>query len=123
MPLILLKINEKNRFSKAGFKEIQDFHQTILTNMKIAQAIFMSEDPTLAQQLVEGKKVVRRAAQKSSERHFQRLREGIPETLSTSALHTDIIRDYRRINSYITTIAYSILENAETHKRVRKSDI
>lgn len=123
VPLVLLKINEKNRFSKAGFKEIQDFHQTILTNMKIAQAIFMSEDPILAQQLVEGKKVVRRAAQKSSEKHFQRLREGIPETLSTSALHTDIIRDYRRINSYITTIAYAILETAETHKRVRKSDI
>ncbi len=120
--LIMLKINGENRFSKAGFKEIQEFHQTILTNMKIAQAIFMSEDPILAQQLVEGKKVVRQAAQKSSERHFQRLREGIPETLSTSALHTDIIRDYRRINSYITTIAYAILENAETHKHARKSE-
>ncbi|MGH1379048.1 MAG: Na/Pi cotransporter family protein [Alphaproteobacteria bacterium] len=122
VPLILLKINGENRFSKAGFKEIKDFHQTILTNMKIAQAIFMSEDPILAQQLVEGKKVVRRAAQKSSEMHFQRLREGIPETISTSAIHTDIIRDYRRINSYITTIAYSILENAETHKESRKDE-
>lgn len=120
--LVLLKINEKNRFSKAGFKEIQDFHQTILTNMKIAQAIFMSEDPILARQLVEGKKSVRKAAQQSSDKHFQRLREGVPETLSTSALHTDIIRDYRRINSYITTVAYAILENAETHKQARKSE-
>ncbi|PCJ98217.1 MAG: na+/Pi-cotransporter family protein [Zetaproteobacteria bacterium] len=120
--LVLLKINKKNRFSKAGFKEIQEFHKTILTNMKIAQAIFMSEDPILARQLVEGKKMVRKAAMKSSERHFQRLREGIPETLSTSALHTDIIRDYRRINSYVTTIAYAILENAETHNRAHKDE-
>lgn len=118
--LVTMKINGKNRFSDEGFKEIQDFHQTILKNMKIAQAIFMSEDPKLARQLVDGKKNVRKAAQQSSEKHFQRLREGIPETLSTSALHTDIIRDYRRINSYITTVAYSILNNAETHKSDRK---
>jgi phosphate:Na+ symporter len=119
--LVTAKIKTKNRFSDEGFKEIKDFHQNILTNMKIAQAIFMSEDPTLARQLVEGKKSIRIAAQKSTERHFKRLREGIPETISTSALHTDIIRDYRRINSYITTVAYSILENAEKHKNTRKA--
>ncbi len=118
--LITAKIKTRNRFSDEGFKEITDFHQNILTNMKIAQAIFMSEDSILARQLVEGKKSVRIAAQQSTERHFKRLREGIPETISTSALHTDIIRDYRRINSYITTVAYSILENAEKYKEQRK---
>ena len=117
--IITLKANEKNRFSDEGFEEIKHFHQTVLTNMKIAQAIFMSEDPTLARQLVDGKKYVREAAQKSSERHFQRLSEGVPETLSTSALHTDIIRDFRRINSYVTTVAYAILNTAEKHKEER----
>ncbi len=120
--LITSKIERKNRFSKEGFKEIQDFHQTILKNMKIAQAIFMSEDPKLAQQLVEGKASVRKAALKSSARHFQRLREGVPETQDTSSLHTDIIRDYKRINSYITSVAYSILDNAQTHKDERKGE-
>lgn len=121
--IIKTKIEKKNRFSEAGFNEIKDFHQNILTNMKIAQAIFMSEDPVLARQLVEGKKRIRIAAQESTERHFNRLREGIPETISTSALHTDIIRDYRRINSYVTTVAYSILENADKHKKSRKQKI
>ncbi len=120
--LITTKIGLRTRFSDEGFKEIKDFHQTILKNMKVAQAIFMSEDPKLARQLVEGKATVRKAAQESSERHFQRLREGIPETKSTSALHTDIIRDYKRINSYITTIAYAILNTAETHRSSRKED-
>jgi len=120
--MVAIKVNAKNRFSDEGFQEITDFHQTILKNMKIAQAIFMSEDPKLAQQLVEGKKIIRKAAQKSTDKHFQRLRERIPETLSTSALHTDIIRDYRRINSYITTVAYSILDNAEKHKKSRKKE-
>lgn len=118
--LVQIKINTKNRFSDQGFQEIKDFHQTILNNMKIAQAIFMSEDPKLARQLVEGKKAIRKAAQESTERHFKRLRQGIPETHSTSSLHTDIIRDYRRINSYVTTVAYSIVENAKKHRAERK---
>ncbi len=117
--IVTTKAKNKKRFSKEGFHEIQEFHQTILTNMKIAQAIFMSEDPKLARQLIDGKSYVRKAAQQSAERHFQRLREGIPETEHTSALHTDIIRDYKRINSYITTVAFSILDNADKHKNVR----
>ena len=104
------KIKQKIRFSDEGFREIQDFHHTILQNMKIAQTIFMSEDPKLAHQLIEGKASVRKAAQHSAQQHFQRLREGVPETRSTSALHTDIIRDYKRINSYITTVAFSVLD-------------
>ncbi len=120
--LITSKINRKNRFSPEGFKEIQDFHHNILKNMKIAQAIFMSEDPKLATQLVEGKAAIREAAEQSSQKHFQRLREGVPETKKTSSMHNDIIRDYKRINSYITTIAYSILDNAAAHKEERKDN-
>ena len=43
-------------------------------------------------------------------RHIERLREGIPETISTSSMHLDIIRDYRRINTYMCTVAYNLLE-------------
>ncbi len=118
--LINIKVKNQHRFSDEGFKEISEFHQTILINMKIAQAIFMSEDPKLARQLVDGKTSVREAAKESTDKHFQRLRQGIPETVATSALHTDLIRDFRRINSYITTVAYSILDTAKAHQAERK---
>ena len=39
-----------------------------------------------------------------------RIREGVPETIATSSLHLDIIRDYRRINSAMVSVAYPILE-------------
>lgn len=122
LEIVKIKIESNHRFSTEGFKEIQDFHHIILKNMKIAHAIFMSEDPKLARQLVEGKKDVRNAAKESTEKHFRRLKSGLPETISTSALHNDIIRDYRRVNSYITTVAYAILENAEKHKRRRRDE-
>lgn len=121
MEMAQKKIKAKERFSDEGWAEIKNFHSEVTQNMRTAQAIFLSEDPELAQQLIDQKKDIAGAAKKSSAQHFERLREGLPETIATSSLHMDIIRDYRRINSYITTVAYAILENAEKHKKQRKN--
>ncbi|MCC7305647.1 MAG: Na/Pi cotransporter family protein, partial [Alphaproteobacteria bacterium] len=116
------KINKQQRFSPEGFEEITAFHQAILNNLKLAQTIFISEDPKLARQLVEGKKTVREAEKKSTEEHIKRLRNRVADTVSTSSMHTDIIRDFRRINSHITTVAYSILDTAEEYKNQRRPE-
>lgn len=108
--LALKKDRKKENFSPEGAREIKDFHDSVLENMKLAQAIFMSEDSKLAAQLVAKKQAIRIAADETSEKHFKRLSEGVPQTLATSSLHLDIIRDYRRINSYATRLAYAILE-------------
>lgn len=122
LEIVNTKINAQHRFSDEGFQEIIAFHNTILNNMKLAQTIFISEDPKLARQLVEGKKHVREAEKKSTEQHIKRMRSRLPDTISTSALHTDVIRDFRRINSHITTVAYSILETAEMYKDKRRPE-
>ena len=114
------KIKKKDNFSEAGFQEIKNFHNQVLENFRMAQTIFMSEDPRLAAQMVEGKKTIRVAADATSDQHFKRLQSGLSESIATSSLHLDIIRDYRRINSYATRVAYAILENHEKHKDKRK---
>jgi phosphate:Na+ symporter len=119
MALAKTKTEKQERFSDEGWSEIKDFHGQVLDNMKLAQTIFLSEDPMLAQKLVDNKKVIREAEQETSALHFDRLRGGLPETIATSSLHLDIIRDYRRINSYITSVAYAILENAQTYDQLR----
>ncbi|MFK7840483.1 MAG: Na/Pi cotransporter family protein [Bdellovibrionales bacterium] len=120
MDLAKKKIKKGERFSNEGWEEIKDFHKQVLDNMKLAQNLFISEDPSLARQLIDSKNDIRKAEQETSSQHFQRLREGLPETIATSSLHLDIIRDYRRINSYITTVAYSILETGARHANERK---
>lgn len=115
------KIKYRERFSNEGWEEIKDFHKRVLHNMRMAHNIFLSEDPALAQQLVEGKKAIREAEQATSSHHFERMRTGLPETIATTSLHLDIIRDYRRINSYVTTVAYSILENAKRYESQRRA--
>lgn len=114
------KIKYRENFSAEGWREIQDFHRQVLENMRMAQHIFLSEDPALAQKLVEGKRTIREAERTTSTLHFDRMRTGLPETIATSSLHLDIIRDYRRINSYITTIAYAIIENAKKYESKRR---
>jgi phosphate:Na+ symporter len=110
MELAVKKDRKKENFSAEGLKEIKEFHDKVLENMKLAQAIFMSEDSKLAAQLVAKKQDIRMAADQTSEKHFKRLSDGVPQTLATSSLHLDIIRDYRRINSYATRLAYAILD-------------
>ncbi len=121
MELAIKKIKKGERFSDEGWTEIKNFHAQVLRNMKLAQTIFLSEDPKLARQLIDNKNAIREAEQETSTQHFQRLREGLPETIATSSLHLDIIRDYRRVNSYISSVAYSIIENAVRHADERKS--
>jgi hypothetical protein len=47
-----------------------------------------------------------------AERHLARLREGRPESIETSSLHLDILRDLKRIHSHIRSVAYPVLEAA-----------
>ena len=52
------------------------------------------------------------AAVGAADRHLERLREGRPETLETTSLHLDVLRDLKRIHSHICTVAYPVLEAA-----------
>lgn len=110
------KIKKSEQFSDEGRKEIEEFHRIVLTNMQLAQNIFMLQDTELARQLVEEKKHVREAVKETSDKHFQRLSDGLASSHATSAMHMDIVRDFRRINTYMTAVAYNILEHNNKKK-------
>jgi phosphate:Na+ symporter len=71
----------------------------------------MADDVNLARKLVEGKVEVRHLEKQSSENHLRRLREGRVESIQTSSLHLDILRDLKRINAHIAALAYPLLED------------
>lgn len=118
MDLALKKAENKYYFSEEGWQEIRMFHAQVLDNMRMAQTIFMSADHNLANEMVERKARIRQAASDTTEQHFKRLREGSQEALETSGLHMDIIRDYRRINSHSTRVAYAILEGRNKEQTI-----
>lgn len=105
------KAMAQNSFSPEGLKEIENIHNLVLESVRLAQTVFVSGDVRLARKMTEGKDILRRAEQDAMTHHIERLREGIPETIATSSMHLDIIRDYRRINTYMCTVAYALLEH------------
>lgn len=106
------KIGNNSTFSDEGWKEIKKIHKYVISNMKLAQNVLMSSDEGLARELIESKDTIRNHESKAANAHLNRIRDGIPETIATSSIHLDIIRDYRRINSYMATVAYPVLEDA-----------
>ncbi|HYS49412.1 MAG TPA: Na/Pi cotransporter family protein [Xanthobacteraceae bacterium] len=112
MELAAKKIKNKHQFSKEGAAELVDFHQRVIENLKLAFGVFMSGDVKIARRLVEEKAQLRSLELAVAENHLARLREGRPESIDTTSLHLDVVRDLKRIHSHICSAAYPVLEAA-----------
>ena len=112
MELAAKKIKHKLRFSPDGKAEIRAFHDRVMGDMRLALNVFLSRDVGLARELVRRKTALRDAEREATESHLERLGAGRTDTLETSSLHLDVIRDLKRINSHLTAVAYPILEEA-----------
>jgi phosphate:Na+ symporter len=112
MELAAKKIKHKYEFSKEGAAELEVFHKRIVENLKFAFSVFINQDVPTARKLIEEKTNLRVAELGSADSHLARLREGRPESIETSSLHLDVLRDLKRIHSHICSVAYPVLEAA-----------
>ncbi|MBM3558027.1 MAG: Na/Pi cotransporter family protein, partial [Alphaproteobacteria bacterium] len=112
MELASKRIKNGYRFSEEGFAEIAALHGRVIENLRLAMSIFMSGDTAIARRLLEEKTRFRESERQAAESHLERLRQGKVQSIETSALHLDVLRDLKRINSHITAVAYPILEAA-----------
>jgi phosphate:Na+ symporter len=113
------KIRKRLRFSEEGWSEIESLHGRVLSNLQLALGVFMSGEVGIARKLIDEKVAVREAERQAAENHLARLRDGRPESIDSSALHLDILRDLKRIHSHICAVAYPILDEAGQLHRSR----
>ncbi len=106
------KIKRRYQFSTEGAAELSGFHKRVCESLKLAFGVFMNGDVDGARRLLREKAELRNAELEAADRHFERLREGRPETLETTSLHLDILADLKRIHSHICSVAYSVLQAA-----------
>jgi len=106
------KIKRKIAFSSDGAAELEAFHKRILDSLRLSFSVFMSGDAAEAGRLLSEKVRVRSAELAAAERHLDRLREGRPESIETTSLHLDVLRDLKRIHSHICSVAYPVLDAA-----------
>ena len=112
LELATKKIKARSSFSKEGLAEIESMHAQVVANLQLALNVFMSGDIRLARRLLEQKVHIREMEQRYSEAHYARIGAGRPESVDSSSLHLDVLRDLKRINSHVTSVAYPILEDA-----------
>jgi phosphate:Na+ symporter len=106
------KIKRRLQFSPEGAEELAAFHRRIMDSLRMAFGVFMSGDVDEARRLLAEKVALRNAELAATDRHLERLREGRPESLETTSLHLDVLRDLKRIHSHICSVAYPVLEAA-----------
>jgi len=112
------KLKNKLTFSADGWRELKSFHAQVLEQLQLAMAVFVSGDLAMARQMIAGKERFRDLSHASADSHLGRLRSGRIESIETSALHLDLLRDLKRINSHLVSVAYPILD---AHGELRKS--
>ena len=106
------KIKRRYQFSPEGAAELTEFHKRVCECLQAAFGIFMTGDAAAARKLLRDKAELRRAELAAADRHFERLREGRPESLETTSLHLDVLADLKRIHSHICSVAYPVLQAA-----------
>ena len=106
------KIKRRFQFSPEGAEELSAFHRRIMDSLRMAFGVFMSGEVGEAHKLLAEKAALRNAELAATERHLERLREGRPESLETTSLHLDVLRDLKRIHSHICSVAYPVLDAA-----------
>ncbi len=110
MELAGKKIKHRLKFSDDGLADLCEMHQRTLDNLRLALSVFVSGDAKAARRLVTSKEDIRTLERAASERHIERLRAGRQQSIETSALHIDLLRDFKRINAHATSVAYPILD-------------
>lgn len=109
MELAAKKAKQHVRFSGEGMAEIASLHEAICATFELAVNTFVSGDPDLARSLYSEKANVRKIEVKSVATHLERIGAGVLESVQSSGIHLDVIRDLKRINSHLTSIAYPVL--------------
>jgi phosphate:Na+ symporter len=117
--LVRRKIKNRLTFASEGREQIAELREHALRQLRLAVAVFLHRDERSARMLIDEKLLIRDMAQAATDDHFQRLREGRAESIETSALYIDIIRDLKRITAHLASVAYPVLEEKGALRRSR----
>ncbi|HYD64644.1 Na/Pi cotransporter family protein [Azospirillum sp.] len=112
MELAAKKIRHRRHFAAEDFRAIEELHARTLGNLRTALGVFLSEDRRLARALIAEKDAIRALERTSADRHLDRVRQGRAECIETSALFLDVLRDLKRINAHVASVAYPILDQS-----------
>ena len=112
MNLAEKKSRQQMTFSEQGLEELRQLHAMLMDTVRLSLSVFMSQNEDDARTLIARKDQFRELELLGTEQHLERLRSGKADSIQSSSLHLDMIRDFKRINSHLTSVSYPILARA-----------
>ncbi|MFP8967681.1 Na/Pi cotransporter family protein [Pokkaliibacter sp. CJK22405] len=113
MVLARQKHKSSMKFSTSGREELESLFGDLFEIFRLSQAVFLSQNKQLAKELIDAKREFRGRIFSCREQHAKRLRQQVPESLQSSQIHMDILRDLQRISSYLVATAYHMVESGK----------
>jgi phosphate:Na+ symporter len=106
------RIKRGRSLAPEELQAIADMCTKVLDSLKLALAVFVSGDQKTAHQLLERKKLFWGIESQARERYFQQLRESRAENGKADDFYLRVLRDLKRIHSFIAALAYPVLDRA-----------
>jgi phosphate:Na+ symporter len=123
--LVSKKIKRGLAFSTKSQAELLALVDRLIANTRAAGSLFMTQDVRAARLLAAEKEAFRDCEARATQAHFERLRAPVKDTVETSSLHLEMLRDLKRVNAHlVAAAAYPVLEsNGELlSSRIRSDD-
>ncbi len=103
-------INKNLSFSEEGMSDIYEMMRLVEHNINAVMEALEKDDTERVCNVLKDAKRWGEAQKKYRLRHFQRLNEGIQESLETTEIHMDLLNHLQRINRHVYHIAETIGE-------------
>ena len=103
-------INKNLALSEEGLSDIFEMMRLAERNIHSVMEALENDDPALACRLVEEAQQWGKTQREYRLRHFQRLNEGIQESLETTEIHMDLLNHLQRINRHVYHNAETLAE-------------
>jgi phosphate:Na+ symporter len=106
------KVMPRAKMSLQDRDDLNNLYQPVLKAFHLSVNVFSSGDILMARQLLAKKYKVVKREKELVVNHLNKLRDEVAYDSRLSALQLDILRDLKRINYHLTSVAYPILEAA-----------
>jgi len=116
------KLVTHSKMSLQDREDLNSLYQPVIKTFQLSLSVFTSGDVAMARQLLARKYKFIKRERKAVMNHLQKIRDDSAYDSRLSAMQLDVVRDLKRINSHLTSVAYPILEQAgQLRDRLRRS--
>lgn len=106
----LKKVKKNAVFSEDGRREIEELHKEVMEYFRLLGSALSEFNKKIAEEIVKKKSELYQLTYELVNRHLERLKLGLKESVDTSSIHLDVISNLRRIISFIADSGSSILQ-------------